>query len=358
MQITDVIAESDLPANLDLPAKSELPMDQTLEVVGTRAQQAVLDLFQGDASGVVELGSTYLIPAALALLAIFIGYLVAKYVSRIISHPVCRRVDETLGKFVGRVVFYAILISVVGATLSKVGVEMGGLAAVLAAAGFAVGLAFQGTLSNFAAGVLLLVFRPFKVGDMVNAAGVMGKVNEIDLFTTTLDTPDNRRIIVPNSSISGGTIENVSFHKHRRVEVLVGVEYAADLQRTRAALQRAVDHLVAETVQGPDRGAMVILAGLGSSSVDWKVRMWVKTPDFFKCTELLTSQIKTELDIAGVQIPFPQMDVHLHRVDRAERSKDVRTTIELHRPHVTNQEVNATEIPSRAILRTRPMLRG
>ncbi len=352
MQVTDVIVES------ELPAKSELPINQTLEVVSTKAQQAVMDLLRGDVTGVVELASTYLIPAALALLAIFIGYLVANYVSRIISHPVCRRVDETLGKFVGRVVFYSILISVVGATLSQVGVKMGGLAAVLAAAGFAIGLAFQGTLSNFAAGVLLLVFRPFKVGDMVNAAGVMGKVNEIDLFTTTLDTPDNRRIIVPNSSISGGTIENISFHKHRRVEVLVGVEYAADLQRTRDALQRAVDHLAAETVQGPDRGASVILAGLGSSSVDWKVRMWVKTPDFFKCTELLTSRVKTELDVAGVQIPFPQMDVHLHRVDRAERSNDVRTNIELHRPHVTNQEAPASEVPARAILRTRPMLRG
>jgi small conductance mechanosensitive channel len=352
MQVTDVIAT---PAS---PDESTLPLGKTLEAVGFQAEQALSDLLRGDVTGVVELGSSYLLPASLALLAVFIGYLVAKYVSRIISHPVCRSVDETLGKFVGRVVFYAILISVVGATLSHVGVKMGGLAAVLGAAGFAVGLAFQGTLSNFAAGVLLLVFRPFKVGDMVNAAGVVGKVNEIDLFTTTLDTPDNRRIIVPNSSISGGTIENISFHKHRRIEVLVGVEYAADLQRTRDALQRAVDHLASETVQGPDRGAFVILAGLGSSSVDWKVRMWVNTPEFFRVTELLTNQVKLELDAAGITIPFPQMDVHLHRVDRAQRSNDIRTTIELHRPDSSHHEAVASESTERSILRKRPILRA
>ncbi len=299
-------------------------LDQTLGEVTTRAHDAFQRLIRGDVGGIIELGEEYVIPAALALLAIFIGYLVASYVSRIISTPVCRRVDETLGKFVGRVVFYCILIGVIGGTLSQVGVKMGGLAAVLAAAGFAVGLAFQGTLSNFAAGVLLLVFRPFKVGDMVNVAGLMGKVNEIDLFTTTLDTPDNRRIIVPNSSISGGTIENVSFHKHRRVEVLIGVEYAADLKNSRDALQRAVDSLAGECIQGEGRGAAVILAGFGASSVDWKVRMWVKSPDFFKLTEQLTEAIKNSLDAAGVQIPFPQMDVHLHRA-KASTSVQVKT---------------------------------
>ncbi len=332
-----------------------------LEAVTTMTQAALQGLLRGDLSGIVDLGSLYVIPAALALLAIFVGYLVAKYAARIISNPVCRRVDETLGKFVGRVVFYSILISVVGGTLSQVGIKMGGLAAVLAAAGFAVGLAFQGTLSNFAAGVLLLVFRPFKVGDMVNAAGVMGKVNEIDLFTTTLDTPDNRRIIVPNSSISGNTIENISYHKHRRVEVLVGVEYAADLQCTRVALQQAVDNLASQMIVGDDRGAAVILAGLGASSVDWKVRMWVKTPDFFKVTELLTAQVKTQLDAAGIHIPFPQMDVHLHRVGAAITRVDSHpqdattstTSINLHRPHET-VAIEAT----RAQTRTRPMFRG
>ena len=212
------------------------------------------------------------------------------------------------------------MFGVVGAVLSKMGAPLGGLAAMLAAAGFAVGLAFQGTLSNFASGVLMLVFRPFKVGDVVNAGGVMGRVNEIDLFTTTLDTPDNRRIIVPNSSIAGGTIENVSYHIHRRVEVVVGVDYSADLQTTRDALERATAQLAADTVQGEDRGSQVMLSNLGDSAVEWKVRMWVNSADFFPMTEALTGAVKQQLDAAKIGIPFPQLDVHLNRVDDAELS--------------------------------------
>ncbi|MGB7325309.1 MAG: mechanosensitive ion channel domain-containing protein, partial [Rubripirellula sp.] len=199
------------------------------------------------------------------------------------------------------------------AVLSKLGAPLGGLAAMLAAAGFAVGLAFQGTLSNFASGVLMLVFRPFKVGDVVNAGGVMGKVNEIDLFTTTLDTPDNRRIIVPNSSISGGTIENISFHQHRRVEVLVGVDYNADLDQTRAALDVAVSHISEAVIQGEGRGAQVILSDLGASSVNWKVRAWVASKNYWPIHEALTAQVKRQLDGAGISIPFPQLDVHISR---------------------------------------------
>jgi small conductance mechanosensitive channel len=246
-------------------------------------------------------------------LAIFIGYLFASYLSRVASGSVCRRVDQTLGKFIGKVIFYGVLLGVVGAVLSQVGVKLGGLATILAAAGFAIGLAFQGTLSNFAAGVLLLVFRPFKVGDFINAAGVMGKVNEIDLFTTTLDTPDHRRIIVPNSSISGSTIENVSYHRHRRAEVLVGVAYSADIDRTREALTNACLALGDRMVQGEGRGYMVILSDLGTSSVNWIVRAWVASTDFFAAREMLTVEVKRQLDSAGITIPFPQMDVHLFR---------------------------------------------
>nr|WP_315852700.1 mechanosensitive ion channel domain-containing protein [Allorhodopirellula solitaria] len=270
---------------------------------------------KGDFSGIADYATTYLAPAVfsagLGLFVIFIGYMIAKYLMRVISQPVCRRVDETLGKFIGKMVFYLIMLGVVGAVLSKLGAPLGGLAAMLAAAGFAIGLAFQGTLSNFAAGVLMLVFRPFKVGDFVTAASVSGKVNEIDLFTTTLDTPDNRRIIVPNSSIAGGTIENMTHHKHRRVEVLVGVDYGADLHVTRSALQQAIDQLAEHTVQGDDRGGAVVLAGLGDSAVQWKVRLWVLAKDYWPLNEALIAAVKTQLDAAGVSIPFPQMDVHV-----------------------------------------------
>ena len=160
------------------------------------------------------------------------------------------------------------------------GIQVSGVMAVLATAGFAVGLAFQGTLSNFSAGILLLVFRPFKVGDMVNVAGVTGKVNEIDIFTTTLDTPDNRRLFLSNCSITGSTIENLSYHPHRRVEVLVGVEYGASLDRTRAALTQCVELMSPWIIHGEGRGYQILLSNLGPHAVEWTVRIWVARRTF------------------------------------------------------------------------------
>jgi small conductance mechanosensitive channel len=294
-------------------------MDETTETstpgITEATQDVMIQLTEGDISGVMEYATTFLGPAllyaALGLGVIFIGYLIAKYVSRVVSRPICRRVDETLGRFIGKVVFYGIMVGVVGSVLSKLGAPLGGLAAMLAAAGFAIGLAFQGTLSNFASGVLMLVFRPFKVGDFIIAGGVSGKVNEIDLFSTRLDTSDNRRLIVPNSSISGGTIENVSFHTHRRIEVVVGVDYSADMDQTRAAIEAAAATFAAETIQGDGRGSTVVLSNLGASSVDWKVRMWVAADDYWSLLESLTCEVKRQLDAAKIGIPFPQLDVHL-----------------------------------------------
>lgn len=298
---------------------SETPSPETTNEFGQATEQAISKLTEGDFAHLSEYASSHLFPAILlagiGLGVIFLGYLVASYVSRAVSRPVCKRVDETLGRFVGRMVFYCILFGVVAAVLSKLGAPLGGLAAMLAAAGFAVGLAFQGTLSNFASGVLMLVFRPFKVGDVISAAGVTGKVNEIDLFTVTLDTPDNRRIIVPNSAVAGGTIENISYHAHRRVEVVVGVDYSADMQQTRTALESAAAAFAAETIPGEGRGSAVVLSGLGDSAVEWKVRLWVAASNFWPVHESLTGEVKRQLDAVNIGIPFPQLDVHLNRVD-------------------------------------------
>ncbi|WP_233148395.1 mechanosensitive ion channel family protein [Rhodopirellula sp. MGV] len=265
--------------------------------------------------------------AVVGLIAIFCGYFVARYLARIVSGPICKRVDETLGRFVGNAIFYSVMIGLITFVASNLGFQLGGLTAILAATGFAIGLAFQGTLSNFASGVLMIVFRPFKVGDVVNIAGVTGKVNEIDLFTTTLDTPDNRRLIIPNSSISGSTIENISFHPHRRIEILIGVDYKADIDATRQTLQEALDLFATDTIQGEGRGNKVVLANLGSSSVEWKVRMWVASSEFWKLQESLTGEIKRRLDRAGIGIPYPQMDVHLRRVDNPDTSVPMRPKI-------------------------------
>lgn len=249
----------------------------------------------------------------LFLLVVIVAYFVAKFLSRIAAAPVRKRVDETLGRFVGKIVFYVIMICALLGAISNLGVNVASFAAVIAAAGFAVGLAFQGTLSNFAAGVMLLVFRPFKVGDVINAAGIIGKVEEIDLFVTTFDTPDNRRIIVPNSSVAGGTIENITHHAVRRVDVEVGVAYDADIDKTREVLTAVAEAHRDVLVTGEGREYQIFLANLGGSSVDWIIRFWADTPDYWAVKEKLTREAKYKLDEAGIGIPFPQMDVHLFK---------------------------------------------
>ena len=323
----------------------EQPPEEVFNAAGEKVDSAMDTILSGDLQAIQSLVVNdmlpAIIPAAIGLGVIFLGYLAAKYISRIVSRPVCDRVDETLGRFAGNMIFYAIFLGVLVAVASKLGAPLGGMAALLAGASFAIGLAFQGTLSNFAAGVLMMVFRPFKVGDFIHAGGVSGVVNEIDLFNTTLDTTDNRRIIVPNSAISGGTIENVSYHPHRRIEVVVGVDYSADLDTTRDALQRAIDALASKMISGKDRGSAVVLANLGDSAVEWKVRMWVAASDYWPMTEALTGEVKRELDAKKIGIPFPQMDIHVNRVDAAEVPSRQRPRV---RPTARTDE-NATSFP-------------
>lgn len=252
-----------------------------------------------------------ILPAGTALVLLIVTYFAAKLVSRWVSTAVCARIDKTLGKFAGKLTFYTVVLIAGLAILQTAGIGITSFAAIMAAAGFAVGLAFQGTLSNFASGVLLLVFRPFKVGDVVNAAGILGKVNEIDLFTTTFDTPDNRRMIIPNSSIASATIENISYHPHRRVDVTVGVEYAASLDETRAVLTRCAEMHSEKMITGEGRGSQILLSNLGASSVDWTLRFWTASKDFFAVKEALTVEVKKQLDASGIGIPFPQMQLHV-----------------------------------------------
>lgn len=257
-------------------------------------------------------GPEELIVKALASLAVVVAvYFVARYVARAVAAPIRARVDETLGRFVNKLIFYSSMVSGGVFILGIFGWQVASLASVLAAVSFAVGLAFQGTLSSFAAGVLLLVFRPFKVGDMVITAGVTGKVYEIDLFTTVIDTPDNRRIIVPNSSIAGNTIENVTYHQYKRIEVAISVDYNANLDATRAALNDALRAIEPFLVHEPDRPHQVLLNQLSPTSIDWLVRAWVRGKEFILSRDKLIYAIKTQLDAAGINKPCPQMQIHL-----------------------------------------------
>jgi small conductance mechanosensitive channel len=224
------------------------------------------------------------------------------------------RIDATLSRFAAKASRWAILVLAVLGCLGLFGINVTTFAALIGAAGLAIGLAFQGTLGNLAAGVMLLVFRPFKVDDAVNVAGELGKVYEIGLFTTCLDTFDNRRIIIPNGQVFGSIIENISHHDVRRADVPVGVDYGAGIDETREVLTRA-----ALSVPGrlTDREPQVVLSGLGASSVDWEVRVWAAAADFLAVKQATIRAVKTELDGAGIGIPFPQMDVHLDQAPAA-----------------------------------------
>ncbi len=220
--------------------------------------------------------------------------------------------DETLTLFFAKLVRYLILLLVSLSCLGYFGVQTTGFAAILGAAGLAIGLAFQGTLSNFAAGAMLLIFRPYKVGDSVVLAGYTGTVYEIELFTTALDLVDNRRVIIPNSSIFGAVIENHSSNSLRRVEVLAGVAYSADIDATRSALERAAESV---SLLSTTKKIEIVLLNLGASSVDWAVRGWAKREVLGDAKQALLRAVKMELDRSNIGIPFPQLDIHFDPQD-------------------------------------------
>ena len=218
------------------------------------------------------------------------------------------KLDDTLGLFLSKLSRWTVIVLGIVSCLGILGVQTASFAAILAGAGLAIGMALQGTLGNFAAGVMLLLFRPFKVGDVVNVAGQAGSVTAIDIFNTILDTPDNRRIIVPNGNVFGNQIENISFHKTRRVDVSIGSEYTADLDQTRSVLEKAAKS-VKNLLSNPE--PVVVLNELGDSSINWSVRVWVNTENFWTVKDELTRALKYALDEAQISIPFPQMDLHL-----------------------------------------------
>jgi small conductance mechanosensitive channel len=258
-----------------------------------------------------ELVTTWGIRVIGALVALFLAWVVAGWARRSVLRALERRsFDPALTRFFASLLRYTILAGAVLGVLGVFGVETTSFAAVIGAAGLAIGLAFQGTLSNFAAGVMLLVFRPFKIDDFVGVAGIMGTVNEIDLFTTAMTTPDNRRLIVPNSSIFGAVIENFSHNEVRRVDVPVGVAYGADIERTREVLEQMVPGIPGVLTEPAPQ---VFLAELGASSVDWQLRVWAKTTEFWDVRQAVIKAAKAALDEAGLGIPFPQLDVHFDK---------------------------------------------
>lgn len=260
-------------------------------------------------TALVELALGWGLKVAGVLVTLFFAWMVAGWAQRATLRTLEKaQLDITLGRFFANLSRYAVLVAAILGCLGVFGIETTSFAALIGAAGLAVGLAFQGTLSNFASGIMLLIFRPFKVGDLVIAGGITGVVQEIELFTTELTALDNRRIIVPNSGIFGSTIENLTHHENRRVDVAIGTAYEADIDATRKVLETAM-----AAVKGGlgDPEPQVLLAGLGASSVDWKLRVWCRTEDYWNVYEGIIRDAKYALDGAGIGIPFPQREVHL-----------------------------------------------
>ena len=248
----------------------------------------------------------------IALAILFIGKKIAGWVSQLVAKSMARRdSDPALVGFVSSLVRWALLGFVFIAALGQVGIQTASLVAIFGAAGLAVGLALQGSLSNFASGVLILIFKPFKIGDFVELAGTAGTVANIQIFTTELVTPDNKQIIVPNSSAMGGIITNVSAKPTRRVDMVFGIGYGDDIDKARDII---LDVLNSDERVLKDPAPQVAVAELADSSVNFVTRPWVNAADYWGVMFDTTETIKKRFDAEGVSIPFPQQDVHMHQV--------------------------------------------
>lgn len=248
----------------------------------------------------LETVASYAIRLVGIIVVLFVALIVSGWVKRLIVSRLEKiNFDATLTKFLGSMSRWAIMIFTIIGCLGIFGIETTSFAAVIGGASLAIGLAFQGSLGNVAAGAMLLLFRPYTVGDYVEIGGKGGTVDAIDLFTTSIDTPDNRRIFVPNGQVFGSTIENTTFHDRRRADIPVGVGYDASIDETRKVLADAaakVEH--GEEIQ-------IKLTGLGGSSVDWSVRIWTTTDNYWQVLEEATRIVKLDLDEAGIDIPYP-----------------------------------------------------
>ncbi len=253
--------------------------------------------------------STWGLKVVGAITVLIIGRIVAGSLRRAARRGLERgKVDATLVPFLSKGVYYLALTVVLIAVLNLFGVQTASLVAVLGAAGLAVGLALQGTLSSFAAGVMLLLFRPFKAGDFVDVGGTAGSVVEIGIFATTLRSPDNVKIVVPNSQVYGQTIKNFNGFETRRIDLVVGISYDDDIQ---LALETVRTVVGADQRVLPEPAVQIAVSNLGDSSVDIVVRPWCQASDYWSLRFDLTRALKEGLEAAGCSIPYPQRDVHL-----------------------------------------------
>ncbi|WP_108061906.1 mechanosensitive ion channel family protein [Poseidonibacter lekithochrous] len=263
---------------------------------------------------IVEILGGYAFSLIMALVIFLVGKWLARKITNLLV-TVLRKVkgmDETLIKFLENIVYYILMIVVILTALSELGVETTSFLAILGAAGLAIGLALKDSLGNFASGVMIILFKPFKVGDVVNAAGVTGSVSEVGIFNSVFITPDNQKIIIPNGAITSGSITNINAHTTRRVDLVVGIGYDDDIKKAKEVLNDIVSSNEKVLV---DRGITVAVSELADSSVNFVVRAWVNTPDYWDVKFGLTESVKLRFDEENISIPYPQQDLHLHKND-------------------------------------------
>ncbi len=262
----------------------------------------------------VDLLSTWGLKVLGAVVLLIVGRVVAGWTRRAVRRGMERaRVEPTLVPFISGLVFYLVLAVIVVAALGMVGIQTTSLLAVFGAAGLAVALALQGTLANFASGVMLLVFRPFQVGDYIEAGGTAGSVESIGMFSTALDTPDNVRILVPNSQVYGQTIKNYAANPTRRNDITVGVAYDDDIGVAISTIKAVLD---ADERVLAEPETVIAVSELGDSSVNIVVRPWCKKEDYWNLRFDLMRTLKERLEAAGCSIPYPQRDVHLFETEK------------------------------------------
>jgi small conductance mechanosensitive channel len=268
-----------------------------------------------DTDQIPKMMDTYIIPWGINIVMAIVIYIVGKFIVGILINVFGKvmarsKYDDMLIEFVKAIVKAILMLFVIVASLDKLGVNTTSMVAIFGAAGLAIGLSLQGSLQNFAAGVMLLVFRPFKSGDFIDAGGEMGTVMNISIFTTILTTPDNKQIIVPNGKVYGGNITNFSANETRRVDMVVGISYDSDLRKAKQILN---EMLAADERILSEPAPKVAVSELADSSVNFIVRPWVKSADLWDVKFDFTEAVKLRFDAEGIIIPFPQMEVHVHR---------------------------------------------
>ncbi|MBU0468135.1 MAG: mechanosensitive ion channel [Candidatus Omnitrophica bacterium] len=259
---------------------------------------------------IYEFAITYGISLMAAILIFIIGKWVARVVSRFVEKLMAKsKVEKTLASFVSHIVYFGLMVVVVIAALNKLGIQTASFIAIIGAAGLAIGLALQGSLSNFAAGVLLIIFKPFKVGDFIQAGGVMGTVDEVQIFNTVLNAPDNRRVIVPNAQVTGSSITNFSAIKNRRIDLVFGISYGDSMKKAKEILLEVVK---SDSRILKDPAPVIAVSELGDSSVNLVCRPWVLPGDYWAVYFDVLEKGKEALENGGITIPFPQRDIHVY----------------------------------------------